>query len=129
MTRILTLVLATLLCLYGCSESPQYNSGQPISVSQIFRDVESYDGAYLTVVGHVSGEPRTKVSRRGNPYYTFTLMDDRESDTVTVFSFGKPPSFLKDGARVTVEGTYHRTKRVGRYTFYNEIEAKGIRPR
>jgi hypothetical protein len=38
-----------------------------------------------------------------------------------VFTFGRPA--LQDGQRVAVRGTFSTTKRVGRYTFHNEIEA------
>lgn len=95
-------------------------------MSDLFKNQDAYDGQPVKVRGVLAADPRAKVSRRGNPYYTFTLMDPQTNDNVSVFSFGVPPSFLEGGAHVIVEGTYHTVKRVGRYTFYNEIEAERI---
>jgi hypothetical protein len=44
--------------------------------------------------------------------------------SLTIFVWGQTK--LKQGQKVKVTGTYRKVKRVGRYTFYNEIEATEI---
>ena len=57
-------------------------------------------------------------------YYTFDLSDGKQA--VRVFSFGESP--CRPGA-ATVEGTFEKVKRQGRYVFYNEITATTVRCR
>jgi hypothetical protein len=59
-----------------------------------------------------------RVSHRGNAYETFRLCD---SKCVSVFAWGHPG--LAAGQHSIVRGEYDAVKHVGRYTFYNEINA------
>jgi len=60
-----------------------------------------------------------KTSKKGNPYTTFDLSD--AGNTLTVFSFGTLS--IEEGNKIRVMGRYQKVKQVGRYTFYNEIDA------
>ncbi len=91
------------------------------SPAEILTNPDRLDGKLVTLTGVVTNlQPR--MSRRGNPYYTFDLT--AEGRAVRVFSFGRSP--CQAGATATVEGTFQRVKRVGRYTFYNEVEAREV---
>lgn len=89
-----------------------------INIGDILENPDEYDGKRVTVSGEVVGI-RARVSKAGNPYYTFTLRD--QTGEVKVFNFGQP--VCVDGDTVAVVGTYAVEKHVGRYTFYNEIDA------
>ena len=82
---------------------------------------ERYDGKLLSVDGTVTGL-RSKVSRKGNAYYTFRVSDGRAA--VMVFSFGTPS--CSDGRQTTVEGQFLRVKQVSGYTFYDQIDARRV---
>lgn len=75
----------------------------------------------MEIVGKVY-RLKAKVSRRGNPYYSFTLADEKAE--LRVFTFGRPG--IDNDDRVKVIGIYHKVKRVGRYRFYNEIDASVV---
>ncbi len=57
----------------------------------------------------------------GHSYYTFDLSDGKQA--VRVFSFG---TALCRGGAATVEGSFEKVKRQGRYTFYNEVTATRV---
>lgn len=65
---------------------------------------------------------KQKVSKNGNSYFTFACDDG--TGTMTVFSFGKPR--FEEGQKVNVKGIYNQAKTVGRYTFYNQVDASAI---
>jgi hypothetical protein len=90
------------------------------SVRAILDDPDRFDGQPVTLRGTITNL-RERVSRRGNAYYTFDLLDGGRG--VRVFSFGTPP--CQSGA-ATVEGTFFKVKRQGRYTFYNEVDAATV---
>lgn len=96
---------------------------QAVSVAALVGDPDRYDGRVVTVAGVVSGY-RERVSRAGNPYTTFRL--EEGGGSVAVFAWGHRG--LRDGLRVRVTGVFQKVRRVGRYTFYNEIEARRIEP-
>jgi hypothetical protein len=87
------------------------------SVAQILSSPSTYDGSHVVVSGTVSGLVQ-KTSHKGNPYVTFSLCSNQ---CIHVFAFGSPS--ISDGQRITVHGTFEAVKRVGGYTFYNEIDA------
>ena len=91
------------------------------SPTEILTNPDRYDGQAVTIRGTVTNLRET-VSRRGNPYYTFDLSDGTRA--IKVFSFGKAP--CKIGQATTVDGTFEKVKRQGRYTFYNEVEAASV---
>jgi hypothetical protein len=92
------------------------------TVQKILANRDSYDGQEVSVSGTVS-RLKLKTSKVGNDYTTFSLMSE-PGGSLTIFVWGQPK--LKQGQKVKVTGTYRKVKRVGRYTFYNEIEATEI---
>lgn len=92
------------------------------SVSEILKNQDKYDGKMVQVEGKVYSL-KFKTSKRGNPYYTFSLRGI-SNDALSVFSFGSPP--VKNADSVTVRGVYQKVKHVPpKYTFYNEVDASG----
>src|SRR3972149_10876528 len=89
------------------------------TVSAITGDPHKFDGKEVCVEGSVS-ELKFKISKKGNPYITFRLNDEK-GQSLTVFSYGTIP--IASGDKVKVTGKYEVEKRVGKYTFYNEISA------
>jgi hypothetical protein len=91
------------------------------SVRELVEAPERFDGRRLTVRGTVTNLHRQE-SRKGSPYYSFSLSDGLR--VVRVFSFGD--TTCRNGESATVEGTFSRVKKRGGYTFYNEITGKRI---
>jgi hypothetical protein len=89
----------------------------PQPLAQILGSPSAYDGQHVEVKGTVE-RLEQKVSRKGNPYVTFSLCS---SQCLHVFGFGSPN--LSDGQTITVRGTFAAVKRANGYTFYNEIDA------
>jgi hypothetical protein len=91
------------------------------SPSELLAHADGFDGKLVTLSGTVSKlDPR--VSRKGNSYYTFELYDGRRA--ITVFSFGEPR--CRNGVQANVEGRFQKVKRVGRYTFHNQVDATSV---
>lgn len=93
-------------------------AGEVVSIKSILDNPQKFDGKVVTVKGEVNSL-KFKVSKRGNPYFTFKV-DDGEAE-IMVFSYGKP--WIDNGQKVKVTGVFNAVKRVGQYTFYNEIDA------
>jgi hypothetical protein len=93
------------------------------AVSAILASPAQFDGQSVTVRGMATAVKAT-VSRRGNPYTTLKLQDG--GSAITVYMQGHPST--ANGDRVQVTGVFQTIKRVGSYTFYNEIEAYSITP-
>lgn len=93
-----------------------------VTVKDLLAEPDKWHGRAVVVTGSV-GKLERRTSQRGNPYYTFLLNDGMQS--VTVFSYGTPE--VGDGSRVQVEGTFLKIKRVGKYTFQNQVDAIRIR--
>jgi len=89
-----------------------------ITISEIASNPDKFHGKVVEVEGKVMFV-KFKTSKRGNPYTVFELTDGK--NYVSVFSFGTLP--VEEGNKVRVIGTYHKVKYVGRYVFYNEIDA------
>ncbi len=87
------------------------------TIDQILAAPSSYDGHHVDAAGNVS-DLRSKVSRKGNAYVTFSLCSDR---CIHVFAFGSPN--IAEGQRITVHGSFAAMKHQGSYLFYNEIDA------
>jgi len=113
-------ILLLLLILFPLQIS---QSAEKASVQQILANPDTYDGQEVLLEGKAT-QIQLRVSRRGNEYATFTLFD-ASGKGIKVFVWGHPK--IEEGQKVTVAGTYQKVKRVGRYTFYNEVEAKEIR--
>jgi len=93
------------------------------SIGDILARPDAFDGRDVLLEGKASAvDPRT--SRRGNDYFTFRLSDETGA-SMKVFSWGKPA--IVPGDRVEVRGRFQKERRVGRYTFTNEVEASRIR--
>jgi len=93
------------------------------SVGDILARLAAFDGRDVVLEGKASAiDPRT--SRRGNEYFTFRL-SDASGASLRVFSRGKLT--IAPGDRVEVRGRFKRERRVGQYTFTNEVEARQIR--
>ena len=88
------------------------------TVGNILSNPDQYDGKMVQVEAKVF-LPHFKSSKKGNAYTTFKLENDGQS--LSVFSFGTLP--INGGDVVRVIGMYQKIKKVGRYTFYNEIDA------
>jgi len=88
------------------------------TISEIASNPDKFHGKVVEVEGKVMFV-KFKTSKRGNPYTVFELTDGK--NYVSVFSFGTLP--VKEGDKVRVIGTYQKVKYVGRYVFYNEIDA------
>lgn len=89
-----------------------------VTVEDIVSNPSKYDGKIVEVRGKVKSL-KFKISKKGNPYTVFDLVD--KGQAVRVFSFGTLP--IKEGDEVRVVGKYQRVKYVGPYIFYNEIDA------
>ena len=82
---------------------------------------ERYDGQSVTLGGTVTNLSQ-RVSQRGNAYYMFDLQD--ATGRIRIFSFGQAP--CSEGRQAVVDGRFDTMKRVGSYTFYNEITANRV---
>src|SRR5713101_3101067 len=94
------------------------------SVPSIIANPAQFEGQIVTLRGMAVAVKET-VSRRGNDYTTFKL-HDISGEAISIFTWGHPP--LKDGDIVEVVGVFQQVRHVGRYTFYNEVEAQSVRP-
>ena len=113
--RALAYVVALWLAVVAAGKSADAQIGAVLS------DPAGYDGQPVSLTGTVS-QLDTRVSRRGNPYYTFKLDDG--SGRVAVFSFGQLP--CPSPSRVTVAGEFRHVKRVGTHMFYDQIDARRV---
>lgn len=112
--------LATILTIFCILLIPLVANALAIktTVGDILSNPDKYDGKMVQVEGKVASL-KFKTSKKGNPYTTLNLSD--AGNTLTVFSFGTLS--IKEEERVRVMGKYQKIKQVGRYTFYNEIDA------
>jgi DNA polymerase III alpha subunit len=121
--HILQTVLPILFIFPVLLQSHLLLAAEKVTVQQIVSNPDRYDGQEVSLQGKAI-KIKLRTSKRGNDYATFTLTDE-SGKGVNIFTFGHPS--ITDGQKVTVTGIYQKVKRVGRYTFYNEIEAKEIR--
>jgi cytochrome c-type biogenesis protein CcmE len=92
------------------------------TVSAIVADPHKSDGKEVCVEGSVS-TLKFKTSKRGNPYTTFSVNDENRK-SLNVFSHGTLS--IQEGDEVKVTGRFDIEKKVGKYTFYNEIDASSV---
>lgn len=93
-----------------------------LTVGEILGSPGQFDRKEVVLTGRAE-DVRPRSSHRGNEYTTFTLMD--ESGRINLFGWGKLA--ISAGDRVEVHGVFQRVKQVGRYTFYNEVDASSVR--
>ena len=91
------------------------------SPAEILGNPDRFDGQIVTISRTLTNV-RPRVSQRGNAYFTFELSDGRTA--ITVFKFGEPA--CRAGTTATVEGLFQKVKRLGRYTFRNQVDATKI---
>jgi hypothetical protein len=108
-------VSAIILCGFSISDAVE------TTIDKIVANKNSYDGKEVSVSGTVSGV-KFKTSK-GKDYTTFTLIGE-PGGRLNVFIFGKLK--LHGGQKVQVTGKYYKVKKVGKYTFRNQIEATDI---
>lgn len=94
------------------------------TIEKILSRAESYNGKEVSVAGKIVNL-RPKTSKRGNTYTTFTLLGSGGKGSLNVYSRGHAE--VKQGQIVKVTGIYRKEKRVGKYTFYDEIDAADIK--
>ena len=97
-------------------------AAEKVSIQAVLSNPDSYDRQEVTIEGKAS-KVRPRVSRRGNEYTTLTLIDD-SGKAMNIFTWGHAK--VAEGQKVTITGIYQKVKRVGKNTFYNEVEAKTI---
>jgi len=106
------LLFITVLNFYTCTNA------QVLTISEIINNPDRYHLKNVKVKGEVL-DVKHKISRKGNEYTVFVLFDG--GARIKVFTFGSPQ--INVGDKVKVEGVFYKVKYVGRYTFYNEIDA------
>jgi DNA/RNA endonuclease YhcR with UshA esterase domain len=110
--RLFIFLLITILSFYSCTDA------QVVTISEILSDPDKYHLKTVLVKGEVL-DVKHKVSKRGNPYTVFALSDG--TSAIKIFTFGTPE--INRGDKVKVKGIFYKVRYVGRYTFYNEIDA------
>lgn len=90
---------------------------EQVTVQALLNNGKQYDGKQVVLVG-VASKLKQKVSKKGNPYYTFRIGEGKQS--VSVFGYGNAPA--KEGDKVRVTGKFAVEKRVGYATYRNEID-------
>jgi DNA polymerase III alpha subunit len=119
----LRIVLAALFLFLILPSFQTSEASEKASIPEILSNPDKYDGQEVTLQGQAT-KVRPRVSKKGNEYTTLTLIDD-SGKGMNIFTWGHPS--LTEGQKVTVRGIYQKVKRVGRNTFYNEVEAKEIK--
>ena len=96
--------------------------GKDQFIARILTDPAAWDGKRVRISGELEGLKKTR-SRSGNLYSTFYIVD-AEGNRMKGFRWGHLD--MADGEEVEAEGVFRREKRVGKFTFYNELEANTI---
>ena len=91
--------------------------------SELKENPDRYDGKVVTVSGTIY-RYREGVSRRDNPYTSFSLADRKAA--VSVYS--RRHEGLKDGITVTVTGRFVKQRASGSSIFFNQVQADTIKP-
>jgi DNA polymerase III alpha subunit len=95
-------------------------AAEKVSIQAVLSNPDGYDHKEVTIGGKAT-KVRPRVSRKGNEYTTLTLIDDSKKG-MNIFTWGHAK--VAEGPKVTITGIYQKVKRVGKNTFYNEVEAK-----
>jgi len=105
-------------------------SPSKVKIIEVIKNPDKYDNQIISIEGYIQNI-KQKISQRGNRYTTFSI-SDREGNSLKVFLWGWEgieEQNIKEGDKVEVEGKFQKIKYVGRYRFYNEIEAIKIKKR
>ncbi len=111
----------TLALTIICVEAVLPSNSMALEIGELIASPSAYDGKQVTVSG-IAPEPRLNESR-GKPFTIFDL-SDRRGRSVRVFSWGHLT--FRQGALVSVDGTFLKEKPVGEHTIHNEIEAGAV---
>ncbi|TAL12035.1 MAG: hypothetical protein EPO02_02720 [Nitrospirae bacterium] len=106
--------------LLGLLSAPAF--GASLSVTELLEHGEQYHQQPVSVVGEAA-DVATQTGPRNRPFYTFVLKDRQGS--VTVIMQGKPE--LSNGDAVMVHGVFIKSRKAGRSTITNRIEATVVR--
>jgi DNA polymerase III alpha subunit len=98
------------------------SSTSATTCGELLRAPEGFDKKTVTLTG-TAEDVRLRTSRRGNDYTTLKIND--QTERVNVFSWGRLD--VRSGDRVHVRGVFHKVKQVGRYRFFNEVEASSVK--
>ena len=107
-----------LLCLLVASTA----LGASLSVTELLEQGDRYHQQPVSVVGEAA-DVTTQIGPRNRPFYTFVLKGRQGS--VTVIMQGKPE--LSNGDAVMVHGVFIKSRKAGRTTITNRIEATMVR--
>jgi DNA polymerase III alpha subunit len=103
-------------------------SPSKVKLSEVIKNPDKYDNRIISVEGYIQNI-KQKISQRGNKYTTFSISDN-EGNSLKVFLWGWEgieEQNIEEGDKVEVEGKFQKIRYVGKYKFYNEIEAEKIK--
>ncbi|MGQ0550615.1 MAG: hypothetical protein ACT4PY_13210 [Armatimonadota bacterium] len=89
-----------------------------VTVRDLAQNPSGHHNDVVKVSGTIAGY-ESHVTARGTPYAGFRL----QAGGASVAVFAGRPKGLQNGQRVRVIGTFVKSKRVGRSTFRNAVEA------
>jgi hypothetical protein len=116
-------LLVSLILAGGLLGTPVSSAGVPsLTVTDLLEHGDQYHQQTVSVVGEVAGLT-TQVGPRKRLFYTFMLKDGHGS--VSVIMQGKPE--LSNGDAVLVHGVFIKSRKAGRTTITNRIEATMVR--
>jgi len=97
-------------------------AGASLSITELLEHGDQYHQQPVSVIGEAA-DVATQIGPRNRPFYTFVLKDRQGS--VTVIMQGKPE--LSNGDTVMVHGVFIKSRKAGRTTITNRIEATVVR--
>ena len=97
---------------------------QAVTIAAILESPSWYDGKEVRVCAQAY-HVKQKTSKAGNPYTSFRIKEEESRRTLGVYFRGTAP--IRDNQNVCVTGVFNITKKVGEYTFENQIEATEVR--
>ena len=121
--RVFGILSIAFLILGILSLTNKFSEASEATIEKILSSKETYHGKEVSVSGKVSNL-RRKTSKIGNPYTTFSLVGG-SGGIINVYFRGHTQ--VNEGKSAKVTGIYRKEKRVGEYTFKNEIEATDIK--
>ena len=93
-------------------------NGALLTLKDLLDQADQYHQQVVSVTGEAS-ELSTRIGPRNLPFYSFVLK--RGTKSVTVVMQGKPE--LSNGDHVLVHGIFFKSRKAGRTTITNRIEA------
>jgi hypothetical protein len=93
------------------------------AISRLLEHRAYYSGKNVAVTGRVENIDRWK-SHAGDAEELFLVCDGR-----CIRVYMEAHSQIRDGELVTVQGAYYKAYRVGRKTYFDEIEGTEVLPR